>query len=125
MVTEVNSKVGQHNIFDLEKITVNLVKKALKLMKDGKNDAIFDFQSDCLTCGSEDLVIHLTNLLRSFVSHGSVPYFILVCTLLPLVKDNLADGCLCSLNANISLWFTFEAQELDSTKYSTCYITML
>ena len=91
MVTEVNSKVGQHNIFDLEKITVNLVKKALKLMKDGKNDAIFDFQSDCLTCGSEDLVIHLTNLLRSFVSHGSVPYFILVCTLLPLVKDNLAD----------------------------------
>ena len=60
-------------------------------MKDSKNDAIFDFQSDCLTCGSDDLVIHLTNMLRSFVSHGIVPYFLLVCTLLPLVKDNLAD----------------------------------
>jgi hypothetical protein len=78
MATDINSNVGHHNISDLDKITVNLVKKALKLMKNGKNDAIFDFESDCLTCGSEDLVIHLTNMLRSFVSHGSVPYFILV-----------------------------------------------
>ena len=37
------------------------------------------------------LANHLANMLRMFVSHGMVPYFILVCTLLPLVKDNLAD----------------------------------
>ena len=41
--------------------------------------------------GPEVLAVHLTNLLKVFVSHGSVPYFILICTLLPLVKDNLAD----------------------------------
>ena len=37
------------------------------------------------------LVEHLTNLLKSFIVHGSVPYLVLICTLLPLVKDNLAD----------------------------------
>ena len=91
MAEGVSSSVGQDSITDVNRITVNIVKKALKLMKNGKNDAIFDFQSDCLTCGSEELANHLTNMLRSFVSHGMVPYFILVCTLLPLVKDNLAD----------------------------------
>ena len=60
-------------------------------MKTGKGDSIFDFQSDCLMSGPDILLVHLTNLLRTYVSHGCVPYFILVCTLLPLVKDNLAD----------------------------------
>ena len=91
MAEGVSSSVGQDSITDVNRITVNIVMKALKLMKNGKNDSIFDFQSDCLTCGSEELAKHLTNMLRSFVSHGTVPYFILVCTLLPLVKDNLAD----------------------------------
>ena len=54
------------------------MKKALVKMKNGKGDAIFDFQSDCLTSGPYKLVSHLTNLLKSYVSHGSVPYFILL-----------------------------------------------
>ena len=37
------------------------------------------------------MVTHLTHLIRSFLIHGQVPYFLLVCTLLPLVKDNLGD----------------------------------
>ena len=39
----------------------------------------------------DSLVQHLTNLIRVFVLHGFVPNLILICTLLPLVKDNLAD----------------------------------
>ena len=69
----------------MKKINEDIVKEH------GKNDAIFDLQSDCLTSGPDILVTHLTNMLRAYVSHGIVPYFILVCTLLPLVKDNLAD----------------------------------
>ena len=59
-------------------------------MKDGKSDALFDMQSDCLTNGPDALTMHLTNLLKTFIVHGTVPYFVLICTLLPLVKDNLA-----------------------------------
>ena len=50
MATDINSNMGNHNISDLDKITINLVKKDLKLMKNGKKDAIFNIQSDCLTC---------------------------------------------------------------------------
>ena len=60
-------------------------------MKGDKGDAIFDFQSDCLIDGPPEVVTHLTNLIRMFISHGEVPDVILVCTLLPLVKDNLGD----------------------------------
>ena len=35
--------------------------------------------------------MHITNLVRMYLIHGSVPYFILLCTLLPLVKDNFSD----------------------------------
>ena len=37
------------------------------------------------------LAVHLTSLLKAFIIHGRVPYFLLICTLLPLVKDNLAN----------------------------------
>ena len=30
-------------------------------------------------------------MLQSFVIHGSVPYFLLICTLVPIVKDNLGN----------------------------------
>ena len=74
-----------------EQITPNLVKKALKKLKDGKNDSQFNLQSDCFINGGDVLSKHVANILRVFVIHGYVPNFILVCTLLPLVKDNLAD----------------------------------
>ena len=81
----------EDNFYHVQRITTDLVKEALNKMKNSKNDAIFNFQSDCLINGPDALVTHLTNMIRAFVVHGNVPYFILVCTLLPLVKDNLAD----------------------------------
>ena len=91
LVSKISNDVKPASVQDLDKITSDLVREALDSMKNGKSDAIFDFQSDCLTQGRDILVNHLTNMPRMFVSHGMVPYFILVCTLLPLVKDNLAD----------------------------------
>ena len=67
------------------------MKKAFREMKGGKNDAMYDIQSDCLKNGPESLFSHLTNLIRTFIVHGAVPHVILICTLLPLVKDNLGD----------------------------------
>ena len=60
-------------------------------MKNGKNDNCYDIQSECFSQGPKSLTRHLTNLLKTFVVHGTVPYFVLICTLLPLVKHNLAD----------------------------------
>ena len=60
-------------------------------MKKSKNDAIFNIQSECLMIGSDILIHHLINMVKAFAVHGVVPPFLLVCTLLPLVKDNLSD----------------------------------
>ena len=88
---QVNQDVGQHSLVQTDRINEDLVKRALKLLKGNKGDALFEIQSDCLINGPPELVTHLTSILKTFVIHGSIPYFILVCTLLPLVKDNLGD----------------------------------
>ena len=88
---ELNSKISSADIRDINRIDCNLIKEALARMKGNKSDAIFDFQSDCLINGPPELVSHLVQMIKTFIMHGEVPYFILVCTLLPLVKDNLAD----------------------------------
>ena len=88
---EVSALIGTWSIADADRITADMVMKALKILKTGKNDAMFDIQSGCLSLGPKSLVIYLTHLLRTFVIHGAIPYFLLICTLLPLVKDNLAD----------------------------------
>ena len=91
MCASINNNVGRDSTEQIERIDEDLVAKALKMMKSNKNDALLDFQSDCLTNGPPELVHHLTNLLKLYVSHGLVPYILLLCTLLPLVKDNLGD----------------------------------
>ena len=88
---KVSASIGAWSIADVDRITVDVVEKALKNMKNGKNDNCYDIQSECFSQGPKSLTRHLTNLLKTFVVHGTVPYFVLICTLLPLVKDNLAD----------------------------------
>ena len=75
----------------VNKIDNELIRKALKIMQAKKADAIFNFQSDCIMNGPPALIMHLTNLVKSILTHGVVPSFLLLCTLLPLVKDNLGD----------------------------------
>ena len=67
------------------------MKEALKSRKKAKNDALLNIQSDYLINGPEILKVHLTNIIRAYVTHGNVHFFLLVCTLLPIVKDNLSD----------------------------------
>ena len=91
MEEDINRAVDEHSIADVNKINEAIVREALKQLKTGENDAVFDLQADCLTSGPDILVTHLTNMLRAYVGHGVVPCFILVRTFLSLVKDNLDD----------------------------------
>ena len=88
----INQDVDQQGVRQVERITEEVVRQALKMLKGSKRDVLLDIHSDCLINGPPALVTHLTRLLRTFVLHGRVPNFILMCTLLPLVKDNLADS---------------------------------
>ena len=83
--------IDQQSQLQVDKINEELVREALRKMKPNKCDALFDTVSDFYINGPPELVFHLTTLLKLFLSHGSLPYFILLCTLMPLVKDNLGD----------------------------------
>ena len=60
-------------------------------MKGGKGDVNFSFSSDCLTNGPKILLNHLASLFRVFLVHGRVADILLMCSHVPIVKNNLAD----------------------------------
>ena len=71
-----------------------LVREGLGHLKESKKDTLFLFSSDLLINGTPSLIKHLTNMFRMFMVnmvHGRVATFLLFCTLIPLVKDNLSD----------------------------------
>ena len=65
--------------------------RGLSHLKDNKKDSLFDITSDLLINGPPILISHLTNMFRMFLVHGRVATFMLICTLMPLFKDNLSD----------------------------------
>ena len=87
----IEERISSEDLFELGRINESVIRQGLKWLMDGKTDANFNFQSNCLIEGPEMLIKHICNMFRMFVSHGQVPDIILVCTILPLVKDNLGD----------------------------------
>ena len=83
--------VDEISSFNLNRINEDSFKNALNLMKAKKSDSVFNISSDFYLNGQPELTSHLTRLLRLFFSHGHIPETILICTLLPLVKDKLGD----------------------------------
>ena len=67
------------------------MKEGLSHLKDNKKDSLFNFTSDLLINGPPILISHLTTMFKMFLIHGRVATFMLIYTLIPLVKDNLAD----------------------------------
>ena len=75
----------------LDTVNHETVKAALQKLKSNKSDALFDFNSDCLINATDKLIQDITVLFRWFLRTGVIPNFLLLCTLVPIVKDNLAD----------------------------------
>ena len=88
---DIKNSVNSDNLNDIDRVSEAVVKEALGKLKAGKSDALFDFSSDCLINGPPQLITHLTQMLKVFLIHGFVPNYLLLCTLIPLVKDSLGD----------------------------------
>ena len=74
-------------------MSLPLLKEAVKKVKPNKSDPVYDFTSDCLKNAPNDLFIHLSNILRSFLIHAHVSFILLLSTLVPIVKDKLGNLC--------------------------------
>ena len=75
----------------LEQVNEALVRKAVDLLKPNNRDALYDMSSDYYKNAPPELISHLTNLIKIYLTHGYVPHVILLCSLIPIVKDNLGD----------------------------------
>ena len=87
----INTEINIESLCDVNKINEKVVQQALKRLKGGKCDALFKFSSDCLSNGPSELLHHLTKMMKMFVIHGYVPNFLLISTLVPIVKNSLED----------------------------------
>ena len=82
--SDIENEVDYHGQLQLDRINEELISKVLKMLKPNKCDALFDTMSDFYIHSPPDLVTHLTALVKLYFSHGTVPNFILICTLIPL-----------------------------------------
>ena len=64
--------------------------KAAANLKPGKSDPVYTFSSDCFKTNSVRLAEHTASMIKSFLVHGHIPQFMLVSTLVPIIKDKLA-----------------------------------
>ena len=69
---DIEADIDSHSQSQVEKVTVELVRKALRKMKPKKSDALFDSISDLYINGPEELAVHLANLVKLYLVHGYV-----------------------------------------------------
>ena len=113
MKSKVVKAVNSESLTDVEKVTPELVKKAVMKLKSGKSDPSSSFFSDCLKNGSESLFVKLSELIQGFMVHAHFTLELLISTLVPIVKDPLASTntsknyrsvCISSLTVKLMDW---------------------
>ena len=77
---------------DVNKVTSSLVKEAVSNIKDDKSDPIFSVSSDCIKHGSDLLSESISLVIKSFIIHGHLAVFLLLATLVPIIKDKLGSS---------------------------------
>ena len=71
---------------DVNTVTVDEVKKATAELKPGKGDPVYTFSSDCIKVDSYILLEFTAVMIKS---HNHIPHFMLLSTLVPIIKDKL------------------------------------
>jgi len=121
----IEEKIDQSLLPNLDNVNTSTVRAALQKLKGGKSDAIFDFNSDCLINSSDELISAVTHLFKWFLRTGTVPNFLLLCTLVPIVKDNLSDISssdnyrAIAIGSLILKWFDWLILIIESDKLTT------
>ena len=89
---EVEGRIGSFSLHDVNKVTPEVVKAAAKKLNQGKSDPVYTFSSDCIKVDSEKLSLLLSVIIKCYLIHGHVTRFLLLATLVPLIKDKLGNA---------------------------------
>ena len=78
---------------DVKKITPEIIKEASKNIKSGKSDLVWNFSSDFIKNGPNLLFEDLSIVIQAYFIHGHISEFLLLATLVSIVKDKLKNIC--------------------------------
>ena len=90
---QVELRVKDHSLQEVAKVTASIVKEATSKLKSGKSDPVYSFSSDCIKVESEKLAELLSMIIQCYLIHGHVTRFLLLATLVPIIKDKLGSIC--------------------------------
>ena len=85
----VRAKMNHVQLHEVNKVTPDVIKTAAKNLSDNKSDPVFSYSSHCIKNGTEKLFELLSIAIQSFLIHGHITLFLLLATLIPLIKDKL------------------------------------
>ena len=86
---DVEANINHTELYEVNKVTTDIIKEAAKNLRDDKADPVYSFSSDCIKNGTERLFELLALAIQSFLIHGHISMFLLLSTLIPLIKDKL------------------------------------
>ena len=84
--SEVNARINISHLVDIDKVTPEIVRKAASHLNNGKSDPSYTYSSDCIKNGPDLLYQHLSVVLKSFLIHEHVTLFLLLATLVQIIK---------------------------------------
>ena len=69
ILNEINQSVQDDEISEVNKLTPSLIKAMISRMKSGKNDVTYDFRSEALKYGVNQIAPHLSKLFKVLKDH--------------------------------------------------------
>ena len=85
---KINSSIDDMNFSHVDSISSVLIVDIINKLKFGKGDAVFNWGSDALKHGVQELAPHLKVIFRALLIHGHISEFFSLCALVPLVKNS-------------------------------------
>ena len=89
MKSEIEKKINFAEIFQVDKVTPDILKEAVSNLKDNKSDPIYSFSSDCLKHGPAKLFELLATSIKCCLIHGHMTTFLLLATLIPRTNSEV------------------------------------
>ena len=89
MAIKIKQSMTNDQICEVEKVTPGIVRQAAGRLSHDKSDPVYSFSSDCFINGTNLLFEHLSAAFRLFLVHGHYSTFLLLATLIPIIKDKL------------------------------------
>lgn len=87
--SEIENNITTNHSEDVDKVMGKVNDKVIEKLNPGKSDPTYKFLSDCFKVNSSTLYNSLTNMVKSFLFHFYVPEFLLIATLVHIIKDKL------------------------------------